>query len=194
VHRLRRAIDERRVVEIVCRDRAGRGTARRFRPRGLSDGDDGLRVSGWCELRGDQRALRVGGIVLLRSTPDTFDATDPHDPDHPSLALGSRTGAPYRAVVRFAPGAPTDHVPGARPLGEGRDGSDGRVEIEFRASAALLSALLAGPRFSIEHPRWLRDRLVTHLRDLLTDNQAPGDQTTRGPVRAGPPPAGSIGR
>ena len=50
-HRLRRAIDEHRVVEIVYRDQAGRGTARRFRPRALSDGDDGLRVSGWCELR-----------------------------------------------------------------------------------------------------------------------------------------------
>ena len=52
-------------------------------------------------------------------------------------------------------------------------GREGRVEIEFRASAALLSALLADPWFSIELPRWLRDRLVVHLHSLLTDNQAP---------------------
>jgi predicted DNA-binding transcriptional regulator YafY len=165
-HRLRRAIDEQRVVELVYRDQAGRGTARRFRPRALSEGDDGLRVSGWCELRGADRALRVAGIMFLRSTPDTFDAAEPHDPHRASLTFGTRVGEPYRAVVRFPDGLGHDHVPGARPVG------DGRVEIEFRASAPLLAALLAGPRFTIERPRWLRERLVAHLRGLLDDNTA----------------------
>ncbi|MGH9005139.1 MAG: hypothetical protein ACRDYV_18610, partial [Acidimicrobiia bacterium] len=57
--------------------------------------------------------------------------------------------------------------PGTRPLG------DGRVEVEFRASAPLLAALLSGPRFVIERPRWLRERLAAHLRAVLDDNLAP---------------------
>jgi predicted DNA-binding transcriptional regulator YafY len=166
-HRLRRAIDEHRVVEIVYRDQAGRGTSRRFRPRALSDGDDGLRVSGWCELRGADRALRVAGIMFLRSTRDTFETAEPHDPHRASLTFGTRVGEPYRAVVHFPDGLDHDHVPGARALG------DGRVEIEFRASPPLLAALLAGPRFTIERPRWLRERLVAHLRGLLDDHDAP---------------------
>ncbi len=133
----------------------------------LSDGDDGLRVSGWCELRGANRALRVDGIMLLRATPDTFEADEaPTDPHRASLTFGSRVGEPYRAVVRFPGGIVPDHVPGTRSLG------DGRTEVEFRASAPLLAALLSGPRFVIERPRWLRARLEAHLRAVLDDNLA----------------------
>jgi predicted DNA-binding transcriptional regulator YafY len=165
VARLQRAIDRHQVVDLVYRDRTGRGTARRFRPRALVDDADGLRVSGHCELRDAQRALRVAGIVVLRASGQTFDDRGPHDPERPALALGPRTGEPYRAVVRFPAGVPADQPPGARPLG------DDRIEIEFRTSGPLLATLLAGPAFVVERPRWLRDRLVDHLRRLLADHE-----------------------
>ena len=103
------------------------------------------------------RAADLAGLfrrIAATAAPSPETAPAAGDPDDDPV------GAPYRAVVRFA---------GEDP-----------VEIEFRSSASLFPTLLAGPPFTIERPRWLRDRLVSHLRAIL----AAHDETPAGAVTA----------
>lgn len=69
---LRRAIRDRRVVEIAYRDGAGNETRRRLRPLAIWDLPDGWMVSGWCELRGGFRTFRWDRITAIDVTRDRF--------------------------------------------------------------------------------------------------------------------------
>lgn len=65
---LRRAVRERRKVEIAYQDGGERATSRRIRPLGLFYWGATWTVGGWCELRQDFRNFRldrVSGLELL---------------------------------------------------------------------------------------------------------------------------------
>lgn len=69
---LRRAMRERRVVQMIYADGAGLRSARRIRPLAIWSLPEGWMVSAWCELRQDFRTFRFDRIETLDLTGERF--------------------------------------------------------------------------------------------------------------------------
>jgi predicted DNA-binding transcriptional regulator YafY len=69
---LRRAIDERRKVQMAYTDGEGAATERVVRPIGLFFWGNSWSVSGWCELRDDFRSFRLDRIRQLTPMRERF--------------------------------------------------------------------------------------------------------------------------
>lgn len=70
---IRKAIREKRVVEIAYLDGNGTPSNRRVRPLVIWSLPEGWMFSGWCELREDFRTFRSDRIVTLVETPEIFE-------------------------------------------------------------------------------------------------------------------------
>lgn len=70
---IRKAIRQRRVVEMGYADGAGRVSQRRMRPLAIWTLTEGWMFSGWCELRADFRTFRFDRIRQLSVTDSLFD-------------------------------------------------------------------------------------------------------------------------
>jgi predicted DNA-binding transcriptional regulator YafY len=73
---IRRAIRQRRVVQIDYADAEARTSTRRLRPLAIWAMEAGWMFSGWCELRADFRTWRFDRVTALELTDETF-ALDP---------------------------------------------------------------------------------------------------------------------
>ncbi len=74
---VRRAIDERKVLEVDYRDAAGQVSARRLRALGLYFWGRTWTVAAWCELREDFRNFRLDRVEDLRLSEDRFEHLSP---------------------------------------------------------------------------------------------------------------------
>lgn len=79
---LRRAIRERRVVDITYVDAHGAVTSRRLRPLGMAFLGTRWLLLAWCEIRADFRSFRPDRIESFAVTDETF-------PDDPARGLGA---------------------------------------------------------------------------------------------------------
>lgn len=70
---LRKAIRERRLVQMLYRDGAGQPSRRSVRPLAIWNLTDGWMFSGWCELRQGFRTFRCDRIAQLDLTDTRFD-------------------------------------------------------------------------------------------------------------------------
>jgi predicted DNA-binding transcriptional regulator YafY len=70
---MRKAIDERRKVELAYTSGDGAETARVVRPLGLFFWGGGWSLGGWCELRSDFRNFRLDRMSGLDVPGDTFE-------------------------------------------------------------------------------------------------------------------------
>jgi predicted DNA-binding transcriptional regulator YafY len=77
---LRKAIRQRRVVDLTYTGGADGPKDRRLHPLVIWSFEFGWMVSGWCELRQDFRTFRLDRIAQCRLTGDHF-------PDDPALGL-----------------------------------------------------------------------------------------------------------
>lgn len=68
----RRAIRDRRVLEILYEDEATQRTERRVRPLGLLFYGPKWLLAAWCELRRDFRSFRLDRIAAVQSTDERF--------------------------------------------------------------------------------------------------------------------------
>lgn len=69
---IRRAIRERRKLDINYDSLADASTARRIRPLGLAFFGPFWMLASWCELRRDFRTFRIERITTLKVTSETF--------------------------------------------------------------------------------------------------------------------------
>jgi predicted DNA-binding transcriptional regulator YafY len=69
---LRRAIDQRRAVQLAYTAAGGEATDRTVRPLGLFFWGYGWSLAAWCELRTDFRSFRLDRIRELRVLPERF--------------------------------------------------------------------------------------------------------------------------
>ncbi len=69
----RKAIDQKRLLEIDYCRADGETSRRRIRPLGLYFWGSVWTLVGWCELRGDFRNFRVDRILSLKTASETFD-------------------------------------------------------------------------------------------------------------------------
>jgi predicted DNA-binding transcriptional regulator YafY len=69
---IRRAVRERRVVEVSYKDISGSESARAIRPLGLYFFGQGWMLASWCELRNDFRNFRLDRIVKLSLSERNF--------------------------------------------------------------------------------------------------------------------------
>ena len=69
---IRRAIRERRKLDIHYDSLADASTARRIRPLGLAFFGPFWMLASWCELRRDFRTFRIERITTLKVTSETF--------------------------------------------------------------------------------------------------------------------------
>jgi predicted DNA-binding transcriptional regulator YafY len=83
---IRRAIRQRRVVQIDYADAQSRPSTRRLRPLAIWAMEDGWMFSGWCELRADFRTWRFDRVTALELTDQVF----PDDPDKTLAAFLAR--------------------------------------------------------------------------------------------------------
>lgn len=74
---IRRAIRQRRVVQIDYADAQSRPSTRRLRPLAIWAMENGWMFSGWCELRADFRTWRFDRVTAMELTDQVF----PDDPD-----------------------------------------------------------------------------------------------------------------
>jgi predicted DNA-binding transcriptional regulator YafY len=74
---LRRAINERRVLELAYQSESGEETARSVRPLGLFFWGRSWTLAAWCELRDDFRNFRTDRIRRLRIEERTFELVSP---------------------------------------------------------------------------------------------------------------------
>ncbi len=68
----RRAIRERRVLQILYEDEALAGTERRIRPLGLLFYGSKWLLAAWCELRSDFRSFRLDRVAAVQTTDERF--------------------------------------------------------------------------------------------------------------------------
>ena len=177
--RLRRAISDRQVVVL----RAGNpaeglsiGRVHPYRFAFLRDQHDPYLVA-FCEQRRRVRAFHLAFVESVEATGQHFREVHPEPPEILSLKK------PYSARLEI------DRGPIDPELDACIDWIDAtHCVVEFRSSSALLGALFAGRRrFRVEHPNWLRERLLDRLRELLDENAREGG----GGTRCVPPPRGS---
>ncbi len=83
---IRRAIRQRRVVQIDYTDGQARTSTRRLHPLAIWAMAEGWMFSGWCELRADFRTWRFDRVQALILTPDCF----PEDPARSLAAFLAR--------------------------------------------------------------------------------------------------------
>ncbi|MBN8632396.1 MAG: YafY family transcriptional regulator [Rhodobacterales bacterium] len=83
---VRRAIRQRRILQLSYADATGNPTTRRLRPLAIWAMTDGWMFSGWCELRADFRTWRFDRVVTLALAGDHF----PDDPDKSLAAFRAR--------------------------------------------------------------------------------------------------------
>jgi len=69
---IRRAIRERRKLDINYESLADASTSRRIRPLGLAFFGPFWMLASWCELRRDFRTFRIERITTLKVTSETF--------------------------------------------------------------------------------------------------------------------------
>ncbi|WP_295814235.1 YafY family protein [uncultured Nitratireductor sp.] len=69
---LRRAVRERRRLEIVYLDLKDRQSTRRIRPLGLTAFDNVWLLTAWCDTRNDFRNFRVDRLTAVAETGDRF--------------------------------------------------------------------------------------------------------------------------
>jgi predicted DNA-binding transcriptional regulator YafY len=74
---LRRATNERRVVQFRYEDRSERASRRRARPLGLYFWGKTWTLAAWCELRTDFRNFRVDRVSELLVLEEQFEAVSP---------------------------------------------------------------------------------------------------------------------
>jgi predicted DNA-binding transcriptional regulator YafY len=162
---LRRAIAERRQVEIEYLDPQNRRTTRRFCPYRLYNRWVSTYVVGWCLLRDELRSLRLSRIRALRVLDATFDVAPTFDPRDYDEGASMVWGDPYAAVVRFdRPPNPRDLPASAAPVDERT------YRLTFFRSGEILTTLLGQPvPFRILSPNWLRERLRTRIRRLIDE-------------------------
>ncbi len=70
----RRAIRDRRMLDILYEDEAGQRTERRVRPLGLLFYGPKWLLAAWCELRQDFRSFRIDRIAAVQSSGERFRA------------------------------------------------------------------------------------------------------------------------
>ena len=68
----RRAIRDRRVLQILYEDESGAGTERRIRPLGLLFYGPKWLLPAWCELRRDFRSFRLDRVAAVQTTDERF--------------------------------------------------------------------------------------------------------------------------
>lgn len=68
----RRAIRDRRVLEILYEDEDGRRSERRVRPLGLLFYGPKWLLAAWCELRQDFRSFRLDRVAALQTLDERF--------------------------------------------------------------------------------------------------------------------------
>lgn len=69
----RKAVDDKRVLQMNYRRADGEQSLRRIRPLGLYFWGNVWTLVGWCELRDDFRNFRLDRISSLQTENDTFD-------------------------------------------------------------------------------------------------------------------------
>jgi len=69
---LRRAIRQRRIIQLNYRNLDERESLRRVHPLGLTIFDEAWLLTGWCELREDFRNFRLDRITSAIETGETF--------------------------------------------------------------------------------------------------------------------------
>jgi predicted DNA-binding transcriptional regulator YafY len=79
---VRRAIRERRILQLSYADAGGQPSTRRVRPLSIWAMAEGWMFSGWCELRADFRTWRFDRVESLTPTGDRF-------PDEPDKCLAT---------------------------------------------------------------------------------------------------------
>ena len=68
----RRAIRDRRVLQILYEDEAGIATERRVQPLGLLFYGSKWLLAAWCELRADFRSFRLDRVAAVQTTDERF--------------------------------------------------------------------------------------------------------------------------
>ena len=164
---LRRAIREKRKVEIAYLKGGSLPTTRRFCPYKLFSKGQVHYVVGFCELRQAIRVFRLSRIRSLRETQELFQALPTFDERAYGESVPFSFTDPYMAVVRFS--GPVDlHTLKMNAVLIEED----TYRFEFRSSQDALSALLSLPvGFSILKPTWLRERLQERLEQISEFNR-----------------------
>lgn len=73
---IRRAIRERRIVQLMYCNWAGEPSVRRVQPLAVWNLKEGWMFSAWCELRHDFRTFRLDRVAQLSVTSEVFDADE----------------------------------------------------------------------------------------------------------------------
>lgn len=163
---LKKAIEAHTAVELMYISSRESGTVRVVSPYKLFTRNGNSYMVGFCELRKGLRVFRLDRISVLRFTSNPYILS----PDYNEKDYGEDVGFNYKNAYSCT-------ILSQKYINFGKikcavEHTDKyRYTAEFFNSEELIQLLLSQPHpFTIEFPRWLRERLRCRLNQLLEMN------------------------
>jgi predicted DNA-binding transcriptional regulator YafY len=163
---LKQAIQSHTAVEIMYINPGETGTARVVSPYKLFTKNNKSYVVGFCELRKGLRVFRLDRIagLVFTANPYTLSA-DYHEEDYGEDTNFNYINAYSCTIVSV------NHIHFGKMKSTMDPAEKFRYTVEFFNSEELIQLLLSQPQpFTIEFPRWLREKLRIRLNRLLELN------------------------